>query len=157
MQILVPCVAGKAVWHDSRAQQGLGDQFLEPELHGVSSGPRSARHSEQPIIHRCCWTGKDSARDLVIVGFAQMQIDILREKCYGQFVTHNLMGYSEKVDYFHLGESLDFASHDQYPMGYWMSAEEKAPSALASTLDLIRAVKGEKFLDSGAAGRTHGR
>jgi beta-galactosidase len=81
----------------------------------------------------------------LIVGFARMQIDIIRERCHGQFVTHNLMGYSEKVDYFDMGSLLDFASHDQYPMGYWMSAEEKAPAALASTLDLIRAVKKKNF------------
>jgi beta-galactosidase len=81
----------------------------------------------------------------LIVDFARAQIDILREKCPDQFITHNLMGFSEKVNYYDLGKGLDFVSHDQYPMGYWMSAAEKTPAALASTLDLIRAMKRKNF------------
>lgn len=81
----------------------------------------------------------------LIVGFARMQIDVIRDRCPGKFITHNMMGFAEKVDYFDLGASLDFASHDQYPMGYWMSEEEKAPSSLAATLDLVRGVKRANF------------
>jgi len=81
----------------------------------------------------------------LIAGFGRMQVEAIRGRCPGKFVTHNMMGFAEKVDYYDLGASLDFASHDQYPMGYWMSEEEKSPSSLAATLDFIRGVKRRNF------------
>ena len=55
----------------------------------------------------------------LIVEFQQFQIDILREICPHQFITHNLMGFFNLIDYFDLADNLDFVSHDQYPMGFY--------------------------------------
>jgi beta-galactosidase len=81
----------------------------------------------------------------LIVDFAQDQIEIIREKCPHQFITHNLLWFSDKVNYYDLGQNLDFVAHDQYPEGYWFLNEEKTPSVIASMLDFIRAVKRKTF------------
>ncbi len=51
----------------------------------------------------------------LIVHFQHAQAEILRQHCPGQFLTHNMMGYADKVNYFHLARDLDFVSQDQYP------------------------------------------
>lgn len=81
----------------------------------------------------------------LIVDFAQLQISILRKKCPHQFITHNFMGFAEKVNYFDLGSSLDFVSQDQYPQVHWLTKAEKMPSVLAGTLDFIRGVKQQNY------------
>jgi beta-galactosidase len=143
------CRSSFHVWLEKRygtiaeLNRAWGTSFWSQNYSAFSQipAPRVTPNSHNPSL-LLDW--KRFCSDL-IVDFARMQIDILREECPGQFITHNLMGFSEKVDYYDLGASLDFASHDQYPMGYWMSAAEKAPAALASALDLIRAVKRKNF------------
>lgn len=82
----------------------------------------------------------------LIVEFQQFQIDILRDICPNQFITHNFMGFYNLIDYFDLAENLDFVSHDQYPMGYFDNPQPmKEPSVLAADLDLIRGLKNQTF------------
>lgn len=82
----------------------------------------------------------------LIVEFQQFQIDILREICPHQFITHNLMGFFNLIDYFDLADNLDFVSHDQYPMGFYDDPQPiKEPSALAADLDLMRSLKNQTF------------
>lgn len=82
----------------------------------------------------------------LIVKFQQFQIDIIRQICPNHFITHNLMGFFNLVDYFDLTENLDFVSHDQYPMGFFDNPQPmKEPSVLAADLDLMRSLKNKTF------------
>jgi len=87
----------------------------------------------------------------LIVDFQQVQIDILRGICPHQFITHNCMGFADKVNYFDLGANLDFISHDHYP-----SAVPAWRHGQAAALDLMRGVKNMPFWvmeqKAGAAG-----
>jgi beta-galactosidase len=84
-------------------------------------------------------------RSDLIVDFQQKQIDILRQQTNNQFITHNFMGLFDLVDYFGLAGPLDFASHDQYPTGYWDPPQGKEPASLAAALDLIAGLKAKSF------------
>lgn len=54
------------------------------------------------------------------VSFEQEQIELLRAKSPGRFVTHNLMGFTyDGLNYFDLAGPLDFVSWDNYPSGFW--------------------------------------
>ena len=82
----------------------------------------------------------------LIVEFQKFQINIIREICPHHFITHNMMGFFNLVDYFKLAENLDFVSHDQYPMGFYDNPQPmKEPSALAADLDLMRGLKNQTF------------
>lgn len=82
----------------------------------------------------------------LIVDFHKFQADILRAAAPGKFITHNLMGFADKVSYYDLAEDLDFASHDQYPGGHFRPKQNKLiASQLAAELDFIRGVKGKSF------------
>ncbi len=82
----------------------------------------------------------------LVVDFQQVQIDILRDKCPNQFITHNFMGFFDSLDYFDLAHPVDFISHDQYPMGFFDKPQPgKEPHVLAATLDLMRGLKGKPF------------
>ena len=81
----------------------------------------------------------------LIVDFLTMQVNILREKCPNQFVTHNYMGFFNCVDYYKLSKPLDFVCQDQYPTGYWIDDGWASPSELAATLDVIRSYKNRSY------------
>lgn len=80
----------------------------------------------------------------LIVDFHDFQLNIIR-KFSEKFVTHNLMGFANKVNYYDLGKKLDFASHDQYPGLFHIEGDYIASHKLSATLDLIRAVKDAPF------------
>jgi beta-galactosidase len=80
------------------------------------------------------------------VAYQQMQMDILREKCPGHFVTHNLMGFGyDRIDYFDLAQGLDFVAWDNYPRGYWDMQTEIDPSHAALSCDAMRGLKRRNF------------
>ena len=85
----------------------------------------------------------------LIVDFMKEQTDIIREYCPNQFITHNYMGFADTVNYYDLGELLDFVSHDQYPGLNMMPGEnalDHAPNhVLAATLDVVRSYKNKNF------------
>lgn len=81
----------------------------------------------------------------LIVDFLQLQIDILRERCPNHFITHNFMGFADKVDYYDLAKNLDFISHDQYPGGYYSRKPHLRSWETAATLDVIRGYKNAPF------------
>ncbi len=81
----------------------------------------------------------------LVLDFAMNQISILRELCPNQFITHNFMGFSDKVSYYDLGAELSFVSHDQYPAGHWGAQPWTDPAELAATLDLVRSFKQKPF------------
>lgn len=95
----------------------------------------------------------------LIVDFQQQQIDIIREYCPDHFITHNFMGFADKVNYFDLAKNLDVASHDQYPMGFFhQNPPWQSPAGLSAALDLIRGTRKQTFWimeqQSGPAGWT---
>lgn len=82
----------------------------------------------------------------LICDFHKLQADILRTYAPDKFITHNLMGFTEKVSYYDLCAQLDFASHDQYPGGHFRP-HPGAPiqDSLAAELDFIRSLKDKPF------------
>lgn len=82
----------------------------------------------------------------LIVDFAKEQAKIIRKYAKNQFITHNYMGFADKVDYYKLGEILDFVSHDQYPGGFYLpETPHEKNHVLAATLDVVRSYKNQPF------------
>ena len=81
----------------------------------------------------------------LIVDFQQKQIDIIREYCPNHFITHNCMGFADKVNYFDLNRQLDFACHDQYPGGYYAIMPHENNYDMAANLDITRSFKKQNF------------
>lgn len=82
----------------------------------------------------------------LVVDFLKEQTDIIRRYAKNQFITHNYMGFADKVDYYKLGELLDFVSHDQYPGGYYLNKfPHEENHILAATLDVVRSYKNQPF------------
>ena len=82
----------------------------------------------------------------LILEFHDFQAQILRAAAPEKFITHNMMGFSETVNYYGLGKQLDFAAHDQYPSGHFLPEQSKLrANSCAAELDFIRGVKGESF------------
>lgn len=80
----------------------------------------------------------------LVLDFHKFQADIIRGICPGKFITHNMMGFADKVDYFKLAQDLEFCSHDQYPGGHFAPQEGRTPR-IAAELDFIRGTKGRSF------------
>lgn len=120
-----------------------GNQFWSQEYNSFRQIPApretAAGHNPSALLD---W--KRFCSDL-IVDFQQLQIDIIREHCPGKFITHNCMGFSDKVSYYDLGKNLDFVSHDQYPGGYFVEEPYQYAADLAAPLDFIRGVKNKNF------------
>lgn len=53
-----------------------------------------------------------------VAAYDKMQCDIIRKHSPGRWVTHNFMGFFNEFDHWKVGENLDFASHDSYPLGF---------------------------------------
>ncbi|MBE5883687.1 MAG: beta-galactosidase [Lachnospiraceae bacterium] len=81
----------------------------------------------------------------LIVDFQQMQIDIIRKYCPNHFITHNCMAFADKVNYFDLNKELDFASHDQYPGGFYAVMPHEYNHDMAANLDITRGFKHQTF------------
>lgn len=65
-----------------------------------------------------------------VVSFNRLQVDILRRHSPGRDITHNFMGFYTEFDHFAVGQDLDVATWDSYPLGFleqfWFSPEDKA-------------------------------
>lgn len=81
----------------------------------------------------------------LIVDFSKIQIDIIKEYSENQFITHNCMGFADKVNYYDLARDLDFVCHDQYPGGFYLKMPHEDNAFLAQTLDLMRGFKNKNF------------
>jgi beta-galactosidase len=75
------------------------------------------------------------------VKFQAGQVKIIRKHDPDAFVTHNLMGLHDNIDYYELAKDLDFVSWDNYPV--WGKPDIPAGSSLAA--DVMRGVKGKNF------------
>jgi beta-galactosidase len=87
------------------------------------------------------------------VTFQAEQVRILREICPQHFVTHNLMGLCQELNYYDLARDLDFVSWDNYPVG---GSQPDVPVYASAAADLMRGMKGKNFwimeTTAGAAG-----
>jgi beta-galactosidase len=80
------------------------------------------------------------------VAYQQVQIDILRAKCPGHFITHNLMGFGyDRLNYFDLAHNLDFVAWDNYPRMQWTMEKGLEPSSYALSLDTMRGLKSKNI------------
>ena len=50
--------------------------------------------------------------------FDRAQVEIIRRHSPGRRITHNFMGFFNEFDHWSVGENLDFASWDSYPIGF---------------------------------------
>ncbi len=72
--------------------------------------------------------------------YQQLQIDILRERAPGQFITHNYMPFpSRELDFYDLAAPLDFVSWDNY---HFYGA---TPALVAATHDLYWGMKARNY------------
>lgn len=53
-----------------------------------------------------------------VEAYNRMQCDLIRAYSPGRWITHNYMGFFNEFDHWPLGESLDLASWDSYPIGF---------------------------------------
>lgn len=92
----------------------------------------------------------------LVVDFQNFQIDLIRQIAPHQKITHNMMGFYDKTDYYKLAAKLDFASNDQYPTGYYIDPPGEEPYQVAACMDLIRSLKKQNFwmmeMESGPTG-----
>lgn len=133
--------------------QGWGTAFWSQEYNSFEeiSAPKTTVAGENPSV-MLDW--KLFCSDL-IVDFLHMQVSIIRSYCPGHFVTHNYMGFANKVNYYNLGKELDFVCQDQYPLLLPENGERDSYLA-AADLDVVRGYKDKCFWimeqQSGACG-----
>ena len=80
----------------------------------------------------------------LIVDFHKHQSSIIR-RYSDKPITHNFMGFANKVNYFDLAEDLEFVSHDQYPGLFHTDFLHVRNSDLAAALDLMRGTKKQPY------------
>ena len=91
-----------------------------------------------------------------VTHYDKMQVEIIRKHSPARWITHNFMGFFNEFDHFPLGDHLDFASWDSYPLGFversglseaertrW--AETSHPDIAPFHHDLYRGIAGNRF------------
>lgn len=91
-----------------------------------------------------------------VAAYDRMQCDIIRKHSPERWITHNFMGFVNDFDHWKVGENLDLASWDSYPIGFvekfpfseeernkW--AETSHPDIAAFHHDLYRGVGKGRF------------
>jgi beta-galactosidase len=137
----------------TRLNQEWGTCFWSQDYDNFSQIPVP---KQTPTVHNpsLLLDFKRFCSDLVI-DFHKMQVDIIRHIAPHQQITHNLMGFYDKTDYFKMAADLDFASNDQYPTGYYFDVPQPAYE-VAACMDFIRGVKKKNFwmmeMESGPTG-----
>jgi beta-galactosidase len=53
-----------------------------------------------------------------VTAYNRMQCEIIRTYSPGRWITHNMMGFFNDFDHWAVGEDIDFASWDSYPVGF---------------------------------------
>ena len=93
-----------------------GNVFWSMELNAFSEVtlPAGAVTETNPAARLDFWRFSSDQ----VAAYDLMQIDIIRAHAPGRFITHNFMGFFHEFDHFKLGENLDFASWDSYPLGF---------------------------------------
>ncbi len=93
-----------------------GNVFWSMELNAFSEVtlPAGAVTETNPAARLDFWRFSSDQ----VAAYDLMQIEIIRAYAPGRFITHNFMGFFHEFDHFKLGENLDFASWDSYPLGF---------------------------------------
>ncbi|MBD5771994.1 beta-galactosidase [Marinomonas colpomeniae] len=81
------------------------DEIELPNLTVTEANP-----SHRLDFQRCC---SDQ-----VVAFNKLQVDILRQYSAGRDLVHNYMGFFTAFDHHKVGQDLDVASWDTYPLGF---------------------------------------
>lgn len=76
------------------------------------------------------------------VDYQKLQIEVIR-KHTDKPVTHNFMGHFSDIDYYKLGEDLDFVAWDNYPDNQWGGSEYEYVSMAHENM---RGVKNRNFI-----------
>lgn len=124
-----------ANWGTAFWSQGYQDfsQIQAPKI--TASGDNPSQVLDWKLCH------SDLIKD-----FHDQQAAIIRSYSPDRFITHNLMGFSDVVDYYDLAEELDFVSHDQYPTGHFHGEQNVfVGDRHAAELDVIRGIKQQSF------------
>jgi beta-galactosidase len=53
-----------------------------------------------------------------VAAYDRMQCEIIRRHSPGRWITHNFMGFFNDFDHWQVGDHLDFAAWDSYPIGF---------------------------------------
>ncbi len=91
-----------------------------------------------------------------VAAYNRMQCEIIRKHSPGRWITHNFMGFFNEFDHWDVGDDLDLASWDSYPIGFAESfltsdeeklrwAETSHPDIAPYHHDLYRAVGKGRF------------
>ncbi len=80
------------------------------------------------------------------VDFQQEQVDILRQTCPNQFVTHNFMSFGfDQINYYDLAQPLDFVAWDNYLRTGWYLNQTVDAARSALGHDTMRGLKRQNF------------
>jgi beta-galactosidase len=79
-------------------------------------------------------------------GFQRAQIELVRPRSPGRFITHNFMGFgSDTLDQHLVARDLDLASWDNYPRTQWQMADGVDPASAALSHGATRGLKDAGF------------
>ncbi len=96
--------------------EAWGNVFWSMELNSFDevSLPNLTVTESNPAARLDFWRFQSSQ----VAGYDRMQCEIIRKYSPGRFITHNFMGFFNEFDHWKLGENLDIASWDSYPVGF---------------------------------------
>lgn len=145
------CDTCKAAWHDWLKKRFRSIDELN-ERWGTIFWSHSYRSFDEIPLPRRGYNNPSLELDYMrffsdqVVSFQKEQIDILREVCPHHFITHNLMGFFDNLDYYDLARDLDFVSWDYY-YNYGSSWQDRMKSYArgSASHDLMRSLKHKNF------------
>lgn len=96
--------------------EAWGNAFWSMELDGFEqvSLPNLTVTESNPAARLDFWRFQSSQ----VTAYNRMQCDIIRKHSPGRWITHNFMGFFNDFDHWPVGDDLDLASHDSYPIGF---------------------------------------
>ena len=96
--------------------EAWGNVFWSMELDGFEQVtlPHLTVTESNPAARLDFWRFQSSQ----VAAYNKMQCDIIRKHSPGRWVTHNFMGFFNEFDHWPVGDDLDLASHDSYPIGF---------------------------------------
>ncbi|MBD9650069.1 beta-galactosidase [Ensifer sp. ENS09] len=96
--------------------EAWGSVFWSTELSGFDavSLPNLTVTEANPAARMDYWRFLSSQ----IATYDRMQCEIIRSRSPGRWITHNFMGFTNDFDHWAVGDNLDFASWDSYPIGF---------------------------------------
>lgn len=145
------CRTCEGAWQDWLAAKFKNIEDLNARWGTVFWSHTYRNFSEIPLPVRG-WDNPSMALDYArfhseqVVSFHQEQIDIIRNICPQHFVTHNLMGFFDNLNYYDLSENLDFVSWDYY-YNFRRPHRERMREYVegAAAHDLMRSLKHKYF------------